>query len=128
MLTPAEYAAMPDTRKRDFALAVDALERMCADCVAMMHRAQSAAYGAQGEAERWEIATMCKRNEIFARQFEFAMSGLPVQIATDDRGYPIRVRRPLGFVSLAALAAKAQAQAEPSPLPNGGRTKARRAK
>ena len=120
MLTPAEYAAMPDTRKRDYALAVDTLDRMCADCVAMVRRAS--VFG--GDSERLEIAAMCKRNEIFARQFEFAMSGLPVQISTDDRGNPIRVRRPLGFVSLDALAAKS-AKAAQTPIPNGKNQKRR---
>lgn len=110
MLTPSEYNALPLPRKRDYALAVDALERMCAEALALIRRAQSAlVLGADGraEADRCELVAMCKRNEIFSRQTEYAMSGLPIQIATDDRGFPIRVRRPLGFQSLDAPAAEA---------------------
>ena len=124
MMTPAEYNALPLPRKRDYALAVDALERMCAEMVATTRRAQTAMLGVDGraEAERCEIAAMCQRNAIFARQLEYAMSGISLQIATDDRGNPIRVRRPLGFVSLDALAAKA---AKATPLSNGKNKKRR---
>ena len=117
MITPAEYNALPLPRKRDYALAVDALERMCAEAVALWRRAQSAAMlgeAGRGEAERCEIAAMMKRNEIFSRQMEYALQGLSIQVATDDHGNPIRVRRPLGFQSLDALAA---GQAESNPLP-----------
>ena len=117
MITPAEYNALPLPRKRDYALAVDALERMCAEAVALWRRAQSAAMlgeAGRGEAERCEIAAMMKRNEIFSRQMEYAIQGLSIQVATDDHGNPIRVRRPLGFQSLDALAA---GQAESNPLP-----------
>ena len=119
MLTPAEYAALPFPRKRDFALAVDALERMCADSVALARRAQTAAMlgeAGRGEAARCEIAAMMKRNEVFAKQMDFTLQGLSIQIATDDHGNPIRVRRPLGFQSLDALAAEA-ARAEAATLP-----------
>ena len=117
MLTPSEYNALPLPRKRDYALAVDALERMCAEALALVRRAQSAAMlgeAGRGEAERCEIAAMMKRNEIFSRQMEYALQGLSIQVATDDHGNPIRVRRPLGFQSLDALAA---GQAESNPLP-----------
>ncbi len=125
MLTPAEYNALPLPRKRDYALAVDALERMCAEAVALTRRAQSAVMlGVDGraEADRCELVAMCKRNEIFSRQTEYAMSGLPIQIATDDRGFPIRVRRPLGFQSLEALATEAANQQQP-PSPQKRRAK-----
>lgn len=118
MLTPAEYNALPLPRKRDYALAVDALERMCADSVALARRAQTAAMlgeDGRGEADRCEIAAMFQRNAIFARQLEYAIGGISLQIATDDHGNPIRVRKPLGFVSLDALAtqmAKADAETE----------------
>lgn len=114
MITPAEYARLPLPRKRDYALAVDAMERMCAEMVATMRRAQTAMLGVDRRAEEdgCEIAAMCQRNAIFARQLEYAMSGISLQIATDDRGNPIRVRKPLGFVSLEALAAKMARQAE----------------
>lgn len=119
MLTPAEYSQLPFSRKRDYALAVDALERMCAEALALVRRTQSAlVLGADGraEADRCELVAMCKRNEIFSRQTEYAMSGLPIHIATDDRGFPIRVRRPLGFQSLEALATEAAKQPKtPSP-------------
>ena len=119
MLTPAEYAAMPFPRKRDFALAVDSLERMCAESVALARCAQSAVMlgeAARAEVERCEIAAMMKRNEVFARQMEFALQGLSVKISTDDHGNPIRVRKPLGFQSLAELAAEAS-RAATAPLP-----------
>lgn len=117
MITPAEYNALSIQRKRDYALAVDAMERMCAEMSATARRAQTAMLGVDGraEAERCEIAAMCQRNVIFARQLEYAMSGISLQIATDDKGNPIRVRRPLGFVSLDALAAqmeKSEAETE----------------
>ena len=129
MLTPAEYAALPFPRKRDFALAVDVLERLCAEAVALSHRAQSAVMlGADGctEAERCEIAAMMKRNEIFTRQTDYALQGLAIQIATDDRGNPIRVRRVPGFLALEALAAQS-AQSAAAPLPATAKPK-RRAK
>jgi hypothetical protein len=107
MLTPAEYARLPLPRKRDFALAVDVLDRMCAEAVALTRRAQFA--GERAEAERYEIAAMMKRNEIYARQMDFALQGLAVQVATDDCGNPIRVRKPVGYKSLDALAQAAQA-------------------
>lgn len=115
MLTPAEYAALPLPRKRDFALAVDVLERLCAEALTLTHRAQSAVLGAGGraEAERCEIAAMMKRNEIFSRQMDYALQGLAIQIATDDQGNPIRVRRVPGFLTLEALAA----QSAVAPLP-----------
>jgi hypothetical protein len=116
MITPAEYNALPLPRKRDYALAVDALERMCAEALALVRRAQSAAMlgeGGRAEAERCELVAMCKRNEIFSRQMEYAIQGLSIQVATDDHGNPIRVRRPLGFQSLDALAAEAAT----NPLP-----------
>jgi hypothetical protein len=123
MLTPAEYNALPLPRKRDYALAVDALERMCAEALALVRRAQSAAMlgeAGRGEAERCEIAAMMKRNEIFSRQMEYALQGLSIQVATDDHGNPIRVRRPLGFQSLDALAA-APAESNPLPAPKAKR-------
>lgn len=116
MLTPSEYSQLPFSRKRDYALAVDAMERMCAEALALVRRAQSAVMlGVDGraEADRCELVAMCKRNEIFSRQTEYAMSGLPIQISTDDRGFPIRVRRPLGFQSLEALATEATKQPQP---------------
>jgi len=125
MLTPAEYAALPFPRKRDYAIAVDVLERLCAEALALTHRAQSAVLGADGraEAERCEIAAMMKRNEIFTRQTDYALQGLAIQIATDDRGNPIRVRRVPGFLVLEALAAQSAA----APLPATAKPK-RRAK
>lgn len=125
MLTPAEYAALPFPRKRDFALAVDVLERLCAEALTLTHRAQSAVLGPDGraEAERCEIAAMMKRNEIFTRQTDYALQGLAIQIATDDRGNPIRVRRVPGFLPLEALAAQSAA----APLPATAKPK-RRAK
>ena len=129
MLTPAEYAALPDTRKRDYALAVDALERMCADAVALARRAHTAAMlgeAGRGEAERCEIASMMKRNEVFSRQTDFALQGLSIQIATDDHGTPIRVRKPLGFQSLDALAAEAaRAESNPLPIPKAAKRRAK---
>ena len=98
---------------------MDVLERMCAEAVALWRRAQSAVMlgvDGQAEADRCELVAMCKRNEIFSRQTEYAMSGLPIQIATDDFGFPIRVRRPAGFLTLDAIAAKA-AQSAATPLP-----------
>jgi hypothetical protein len=79
MLTPAEYAALPFLRKRDYAIAVDTLERMCSDSVALARRAQTAAMlgeAGRGEAERCEIAAMMKRNDVFSRQMDFALQGL----------------------------------------------------
>ena len=129
MLTPAEYAALPFPRKRDFALAVDALERMCADVVALARRSQTAAMlgeAGRGEAERCEIAAMMKRNEVFSRQMDFAIQGLSIQIATDDHGNPIRVRRPLGFQSLDALAAEAaRAESATLPIPKAAKRRAK---
>jgi len=120
MLTPAEYAALPLPRKRDLALAVDALERMCAEALALTRRARSAALlgdDGRGEAKRCEIAAMMARNQLFARQMDYALQGLPLQIATDENGYPIRVRRPMGFQTLDALAT--------APLPATPKTKRR---
>lgn len=129
MLTPAEYAALPFPRKRDFALAVDALERMCAEVVALARRAQTAAMlgeAGRGEAERCEIAAMMKRNEVFSRQMEYALQGLSIQVATDDHGNPIRVRRPLGFQSLDALAAElARAESTALPIPKAAKRRAK---
>lgn len=129
MITPTEYAALPFQRKRDFALAVDALERMCAESVALARRAQTAAMlGETGraEAERCEIASMMKRNEVFSRQMEYALQGLSIQIATDDHGNPIRVRRPLGFQSLDAMAAEAsRAESATIPIPTAAKRRAK---
>lgn len=129
MLTPAEYAALPFPRKRDFALAVDALERMCAESVALARRAKTAAMlveAGRGEAERCEIAAMMKRNEVFSRQMEYAIQGLSFQIATDDHGNPIRVRKPLGFQSLDALAAEAAlAESATLPIPKAAKRRAK---
>ncbi len=115
MITPGEYAKLPNAKKRDFALAIDVMERMCAESSALLRRSQSALMGGidgRAEADRCELVQMCKRNEIFARQLEYAMGGISIQIVTDDRGNPVRVRKPLGFVSLEALAAMAAAEAE----------------
>jgi hypothetical protein len=118
MLTAAEYNALPIPRKRDLALAVDALERLCAEALALTRRAASAVLlGDDGrEAERCEIAAMMARNQVFSRQMDFALQGFALQVATDENGNPIRVRRPAGFLTLDAIAAKA-AQSAAAPLP-----------
>ena len=113
MMTASEYSYMTDARKREYALAVDVMENLCRDSISLLHRMQTALFtgdNGRAEYERYEIALMMKRNEIFARQFEYQMAGINIQISTDDRGTPIRVRRPGGFVSLEMLAAKAAAQ------------------
>ncbi len=113
MMTASEYSFMTDARKREYALAVDVMENLCRDSISLLHRMQTALFtgdNGRAEYERYEIALMMKRNEIFARQFEYQMAGINIQISTDDRGTPIRVRRPGGFVSLEMLAAKAAAQ------------------
>lgn len=104
---------MTDARKREYALAVDVMDNLCRDSVSLLHRMQTALFNGdngRAEYERYEIALMMKRNEIFARQFEYQMAGVNIQISTDDRGTPIRVRRPGGFVSLEMLAAQAAAK------------------
>jgi hypothetical protein len=113
MMTASEYSYMTDASKREYALAVDVMENLCRDSISLLHRMQTALFNGdngRAEYERYEIALMMKRNEIFARQFEYQMAGINIQISTDDRGTPIRVRRPGGFVSLEMLAAKAAAQ------------------
>ena len=109
---------MTDARKREYALAVDVMENLCRDSISLLHRMQTALFtgdNGRAEYERYEIALMMKRNEIFARQFEYQMAGINIQISTDDRGTPIRVRRPGGFVSLEMLAAQAAARADETP-------------
>ncbi len=113
MMTASEYSYMTDARKREYALAVDAMEDLCRDSISLLHRMQTALLNGdngRAEYERYEIALMMKRNEIFSRQFEYQMAGINIQISTDDRGTPIRVRRPAGFVSLEMMAANAAAQ------------------
>ena len=109
---------MTDARKREYALAVDVMDNLCRDSISLLHRMQTALFtgdNGRAEYERYEIALMMKRNEIFARQFEYQMAGINIQISTDDRGTPIRVRRPGGFVSLEMLAAQAAARADETP-------------
>ena len=109
-MTASEYAFMSDARKREYALAVDVIDRMCRDSISILHRMQTAFISddrGRAEYERYEVALMMKRNEIFARQLEYQMAGIFIQVSTDDRGTPIRVRRPCGFVSLETLAAHA---------------------
>ena len=106
-MTVSEYAAMTASGKREYALAVDVMDRMCAESVSLYHRMRAAdicAPGGRAEYERYEIALLSKRNEIYARQMEYHMAGIHICISTDDRGMPIRVRRPSGFVSLETLA------------------------
>ena len=119
MMTASEYIGMTAERKRQFALAVDVIERMCADAVSMLRRLHICSIltdEGRAEYEKLETALLCKRNEIMARQFDFHLQGLSITISTDDKGWPIRVRRPLGFESLeqiaARMAAKAQAMEE----------------
>lgn len=101
-------------RKRAYALAVDVIDGMCRDAISIQRRMQIAFISDCGRAEyeRYEIALLMKRNEIFNRQLEYQMSGIVIQLSTDDKGTPIRVRKPLGFVSLETLAAKAAADIE----------------
>lgn len=126
---------MTDARKREYALAVDVMENLCRDSVSLLHRMQTALYAGdngRAEYERYEIALMAKRNEIFARQFEYQMAGVNIQISTDDRGTPIRVRRPCGFVSLEMLAAQAaekiarEDETPGAPLPDAAALPARK--
>lgn len=126
---------MTDARKREYALAVDVMENLCRDSISILHRMQTALFtgdNGRAEYERYEIALMMKRNEIFARQFEYQMAGINIQISTDDRGTPIRVRRPGGFVSLEMLAANAAAnmaredETNGAPLPDAAALTARK--
>jgi len=115
MMTASEYSIMSDARKREYALAVDVIDRMCRDSISLLHRMQSAFISekdGRAEYERYEIALLMKRNEIFQRQLEYQMAGIFIQVSTDDRGTPIRVRKPFGFVSLETLAAQAAARIE----------------
>lgn len=108
MLTASEYIAMPDGRKRAFALAVDELDRLCAEAVGLRRRmmvADICTADGRSAYERLETALLCKRNEINARQMDYHMNGICVTISTDDTGNPIRVRKPAGFKSIEALVA-----------------------
>ena len=113
MMTASEYINMTAERKMAFALAVAVIDRMCADSVSLLRRMQICNISTQSgraEYERLETALLCKRNEVMARQFDFHLQGISITISTDDKGWPIRVRRPLGFESLDQIAARKAAE------------------
>ena len=122
MMTASEYGSMSIERKRAFALAVDVIDRMCAEAVSLYRRmgvANIVTDEGRAEYERYETALLVKRNEIFARQMEYHYQSIMITLSTDDKGMPIRVRRPLGYVSLETIAEqmrKAVEQAAALPL------------
>jgi hypothetical protein len=126
MMTATEYCSMSIESKRNFVLAVDVIERLCAEAISIYRRmsvANTTTEAGRAEYERYETALLVKRNEIFARQMEYHMQGVMITISTDDKGMPIRVRHPIGYVSLEAIAEQMRmADEKSSALPESDTT------